>query len=487
MADPDSSGTPDQLDNVRSVQPTLSDVDHMKILPANRRIPIVNAFPITANYDRDVTVTCGLPTNMPLPNRLFTLQLSTITAILHHWKVVEDHSTFHHLFALCHKTYMAEHALEANGTRYTCRPTEYCDPTTAILHAGRVFSDAVDEEPFVEGEGDGRLRLVRLPPVLQLWHGRATWFVRTRFGVYSWSIVFADWGQTGSESTATARRPQRVHIDEEVKSIVCGDDSVFFQTLSGWLACGRNDAYQLGLGRCGYTGTPVFIPGSEGVTRCEGSTYCTFAWGRAGLLACGVNNEGQCGTGNNEVVTTLTPVAIPEDVKGRVDRVVESAGCSTFILSGTRCFACGLNRSGQLGIEPDLQFVTTPVELPFIVYDVVSPELATVFRTDSGLMVCGDNACCSLSPTQEEILVPIRLDYPGPVYRVVIHPFNIFVETVNGVWYGRGDRDASWCPRSFLNDFFCRNRDVKRWTRVKAAYGTPTSVGMTNGVMVVPR
>ncbi len=41
------------------------------------------------------------------------------------------------------------------------------------------------------------------------------------------------------------------------------------------------------------------------------------------MLACGNNLDGQCGVGSTvKKIATLTPVDLPDDVKGRVDRVM---------------------------------------------------------------------------------------------------------------------------------------------------------------------
>ncbi len=47
------------------------------------------------------------------------------------------------------------------------------------------------------------------------------------------------------------------------------------------------------------------------------------------IIEFGVNNHGECGIGStDDKITTLTPVDLPDDVKGRVDRVVCNGGSS---------------------------------------------------------------------------------------------------------------------------------------------------------------
>ncbi len=191
-------------------------------------------------------------------------------------------------------------------------------------------------------------------------------------------------------------------IDSEVLDVYQTSMQSFFRMTSGFFGCGWNKEGQLGLGHTDDITTPTPIPGSEGVTRWGGDFVTTFGFSDDGLLACGCNADGQCGIGSTERhITTLTPVDLPDDVKGRVDRVI--CGVSSFFITGRRCFGCGMNETGQLGIGSDKEAISTPTELPVPVDDII--------------------------------------DLPGPVAKVNINSYSVFVQLTHGSWIGRGVYD----------------------------------------------
>ncbi len=394
----------------------------------------------SADRDRPVTATVGIKGD--LPNRVFTLTHPTIATILYSADC-DDHRTL--LPFLCKKFFMVHNAFARDArelaTSFMCRQTRL------QIFAGRVFASG-DNEFGQCGPGPDtipRPRRVRIPPTLDAWDAAGAWFASTTQGLYAWGM---NDGRLGVGSDNVDQAPSRVPLPGPLLQLTTFRNATFVRVAGqpGWLAFGWNDTGWLGVatdGRRRRRGNCVRAPrhviGSDRVSRFMSADGMTFGWTPEALLACGDNMNGQCGVGSTEAhINTLTPVALPDDVKGRVDRVVHVS--STFFISGRRCFGCGNNVFGQLGIGRSRQCICDPriAELPFLVDDVAGGT-TTVFLTDGQLMVCGDNDSGQASPENVPALpTPIRLDPPGPVSRVVVLGPTIFLRLTDGSWVGRG-------------------------------------------------
>ncbi len=369
------------------------------------------AMSLTSDCDRPVSITVDIPT--PIPNRVFTLVLSTITAILH--RVDTDFSTKRSLFALCKKFAMAQTELDQDK-----RVIPAADGPM-ILSGGRVYPSSGPS--------------VRLPPVLDLWGHCGSWWAMTTRGLYGFGEN--EVGALGVGMPGFVEKPRRVNIGA-VLDVVGGDGSTFFRTTDGWWACGSNHWAELGLGHNRPAERPERVP-YPGVARVQTESSVTFGWtGDGTLLAAGNNNDGQTGVGRpGMLVDRLTPVALPDDVKGRVDRVVSCDG-ATFILCDDQCLACGNNLYGQLGLGLTDEKVRRPAALPFPVDDVVVNDV-TVFLSDGRLLACGDNRSRQISwSSGGTVRVPVSLDLPGPVTAVGLSVYRVRLRLTDGTWVTRG-------------------------------------------------
>ncbi len=297
-------------------------------------------------------------------------------------------------------------------------------------------------------------RLIRLPPVLQVWHYTGRWFANTTRGLYAWGWNVC--GRLGVGDDENVMQPRRVQIDGDVLDVSLLPVVSFFRTASGWFGWGANHFGQLGLGHTDEeVATPTLIPGSERVTRWAGGEVNTFGFSKNGLLACGDNDKGQCGVGSTDgKITTLTPVALPDDVKGRVDRMVYRGG-SSFFIAGRRCFAAGPNWDGQLGIGSNETTISTPAELPVPVDDILCCFSVTVIRSGDALLACGNNEYRQISADNApQFNTPTPIDLPGPVVKTIANSLNVFLQLTNGAWVGRGEYDrlsAMFLPEPIAN------------------------------------
>ncbi len=146
------------------------------------------------------------------------------------------------------------------------------------------------------------------------------------------------------------------------------------------------------------------------------------------------------------MITTLTTVTLPDDVKGRVDRVVcGMAEIGAFYICGRRCFVSGNNRTGCLGLGSEHVIVTTPIEQPFPVDDVVC-GISTIFISNGRVMACGDNLHGHIDPHGGEAVIgPIPLRLPRDATRVAADTLSVSYKGYKGrdgwrVWASTGRR-----------------------------------------------
>ncbi len=340
-----------------------------------------------------------------------------------------------------------------------------CVGTTMTLKDGTITASGSNVTGSA-GVGSGRVWVdptpLSLPPVLSIVGVAGSWWAMTAVGVFAWgSNAF---GVLGVDSPkAIIDRPMKVNIaGAVVTQISASPGLVFLRQPQGWLACGRNDFGQLGLGHTAPVSTPTYVPGSSAVERFVSGGRSTFAWTAGGLLGCGRNHGGQLGIGRfTENVPSFTPVVLPDDVKRRVDRVVTNWNTSFFLI-GKTCMSCGSNSFGQLGLNIPAKSIAAPAALPFPVDDVIIETWNTLFIVDGELMACGGNEYMQVHPGAEErIYVPEPLRVPCPVKSITMCRFALFVEAVDGTWYARGCNETSRLGVGYTDD------KITEWARVR--------------------
>ncbi len=284
-------------------------------------------------------------------------------------------------------------------------------------------------------------RALHLPKVRKVWGRGGSWFAQTDEGLYAWGDNTS--GQLGVGVASTVvRQPLLVKIKRSAHEVIPHLHGTFIRTSKGWLVSSAS--------------APVAVPTAMRVTRWYRGGDTSFAWSQSGLHAMGGNWAGQCGTGGGRVISTLTPVDLPTDAQDRVDRVA-SNGESTFIFIGRRCFACGDNTSGQLGLGLDTESVAVPTELPFEVKTVSLGKNLSLFLTAEGPRLAGDNSVLQLSPLEagaavrdtlrgrnwhkvdECLRTAALIDLPWHVNAVTAIDGAAFVRKDHGIWYARGD------------------------------------------------
>ncbi len=194
----------------------------------------------------------------------------------------------------------------------------------------------------------------------------------------------------------------------------------------GWVGCGVNDCYQLGLGHADDVVTaPTFIPGSEGVNRwvtdCNKATFA-ICDNPPRLLACGIDLDHQLGLGRGEMDVTaelLTEITLPTPAPWpptilNVHLVTFSA---TLIETSVGWFVCGANTHGELG-QGHTSPVPTPTHVPRPLKSCRFGDTRGYYLTPNGeLLACGANS-------KGELGVARPADYVTAMLRVMLWSSN---------------------------------------------------------------
>ncbi len=372
---------------------------------------------ISSSYWRKVFKTKDIAGR--LPNTVFTLPPHLIHAIVC-CADVNDASRAA-MFAICQKFFIAEREYQTNKRSFAN------GLTLITLDCGRLYAEGhnVDGQCGV-GESVERIdvpRLVRIPPVLQVWHSESSWFANTTCGLYAWGLNGGA-RLLGVSENFCVYKPHRVPIEGVVTDVYPHKRLTMVRTKAGWSATGcvcqpwstSSDTFH----------SPEPIPNSQYIERIaitNGKMAATFIWTAAGLRAGGYNYHGTCRVGStDDEVSTFTPVALPAGT-----RVFQVTGddMASYIFTDRGCFTTDSTTGGLTG----------PVDM-----DVATSGHFTVTRTDDTLMAYGDNMMCLLTSTKTgSYSAPgVPLSLPGPVTALLVDFAHIFVRLVDGTWVGRG-------------------------------------------------
>ncbi|KAG9391062.1 Alpha-tubulin suppressor [Carpediemonas membranifera] len=261
--------------------------------------------------------------------------------------------------------------------------------------------------------------------------------------------VFA-WGDNASSKLGLGLGDKVVLTPGKVKlppgtsviDIVPCARATFFRTPDGWWSVGTNWSGQLGLGHVHAVTVPEPIPGSAKIFHIVSDYNSSFAWSDNVLLACGNNDAGQLGIGTRTDIASFTPVRAPADVS-----VIHSVVCgmtSTHFMAGNVCLASGMSR-GQLGLPLNEHGFAVPTKLSQIRGEVTACATdgdSTVFLCGGKIFVAGMNFDRQFPVDLDEILDPVAIEFDWPVRRVVLGGRSLFVQRADtSEWFARGDNE----------------------------------------------
>jgi alpha-tubulin suppressor-like RCC1 family protein len=232
--------------------------------------------------------------------------------------------------------------------------------------------------------------------------GAYTMFLTEKGEVYA--CGWGGYGQLGTGDNENLLTPVKITSfppgTSPIKEISTGDDHTVFLTQTGEVyACGWGGYGQLGTGDRENHLTPVkitsFPVGTDPIKKISASGFRTVFLTQTGeVYACGLGGRGQLGTGYRE--NRLTPVKITTFPVG-TDPIKEiSAGGShtMFLTEKGEVYACGLGEDGQLGTG-DNENHLTPVKITtFPVGTDPIKEISTGYAHTMFLIETGEVYAC---------------------------------------------------------------------------------------------
>ena len=219
---------------------------------------------------------------------------------------------------------------------------------------------------------------------------------------------FNQYGQLGRNTTTNINFFQQVlgqnatNFIKSITQISAGGNHTLFLQNNGYVyACGYNNKGQLGLGNNTNYNTLQRVKGINGndfvkniITVCASYAHSLFLTESASVYVTGYNADGQLAIGNNIDYNTLQVASI-SDVK----HISAKGNHSLFLLHNGTVYACGYNQYGQLGLANNMNY-NTPQQVKGssgigYVSDVIqvsaSGATSLFLRSDKTVLCCGYN------------------------------------------------------------------------------------------------
>ncbi len=167
---------------------THSGPSATKIIGASQASPAlietVSRPVFSSDYYRKVDKTTDIAGR--LPNAVFTLPPHLVQAIFGRAEI--SAATRKALVAVCKKFFLASRQYEESKEVFVGGVDD--EVTTIALDCGHLYSEGNNHQGQcgIEMPGDKVTgpRLIRLPPVLRVWHYSGRWFANTARGLYAW-------------------------------------------------------------------------------------------------------------------------------------------------------------------------------------------------------------------------------------------------------------------------------------------------------------
>jgi hypothetical protein len=223
----------------------------------------------------------------------------------------------------------------------------------------------------------------------------------------------------------------------QILQVLSNDGSTFLLTEEGVWVCGGNYRGQLGLDihdlspsfqrLTGYLGKPFKVVSNED---------STFILTDKGVWACGDNECGRLGVGLAKVqCEQLAPVI---NFLGKPLNVIINGG-ATFLITAQELRACGNNESGQLGLGDDenrTQFeIVTGYEGRIIKIVMTANAFSTFLLTEKGIWAWGANERGQLGLGHNELAyTPLPVpNCSGKPLDILVNKNSIFILTDEGI------------------------------------------------------
>ena len=191
--------------------------------------------------------------------------------------------------------------------------------------------------------------------------------------------------------------PTQIPGLNNIKHIVAGSHSLFLKTDGTVYACGNNNTGQIGMGEDDLDTkyTPTLIPGLTDVKQItSGASFTLFLKTNGTVYACGYNQYGQLGMGPLDTTTRFIPTKIPSLIG--VKQIAAGSYHSLFLKSDGTVYGCGFNTYAQLGLgasDMNTKYEPTIISLIDNVIYVAAGSLFSMFlKSNNTVYVCGLNS-----------------------------------------------------------------------------------------------
>jgi alpha-tubulin suppressor-like RCC1 family protein len=191
--------------------------------------------------------------------------------------------------------------------------------------------------------------------------------------------------------------PTQIPGLNNIKHIVAGSHSLFLKTDGTVYACGNNNTGQIGMGEDDLDAkyTPTLIPGLTDVKQItSGASFTLFLKTNGTVYACGYNQYGQLGMGPLDTTTRFIPTKIPSLIG--VKQIAAGSYHTLFLKSDGTVYGCGFNSYAQLGLgasDMNTKYEPTIISLIDNVIYVAAGSLFSMFlKSNNTVYVCGLNS-----------------------------------------------------------------------------------------------
>lgn len=215
------------------------------------------------------------------------------------------------------------------------------------------------------------------------------------------------------------------------------------QSTKSFFAVGWNDRGQLGQGdnlpRFNFTEIPRQGPHAWGIFVPSGESFYTRSSFNGQWFACGSNDWGQLGLGDNLNRNTLTPIPLPP---GTYDELISNpTGSHVFIkASNNTWLGCGANFSGQLGLGNNTSINTFTVIPGNWKRLIAAGSSSFGLSANGGWFACGYNQFYNLGlGNNNPYSTFTRIPGGDRIVDIRANVFTVFALSADGNWYGAGN------------------------------------------------
>jgi alpha-tubulin suppressor-like RCC1 family protein len=276
--------------------------------------------------------------------------------------------------------------------------------------------------------------------------------IRTCYKKYVYCCGSNSVGQLGQNNKNYLYEPTKIdyfHTNNIIITNISNQvHTTFLDSFGNVYSCGNNNAGQLGHNNNTQLLEPklidFFYRNNIKITNISnGSLYSIFLDSTGNVYSCGLNSSGQLGHNNN--IQLLEPVRIEYFFTNKIiiTNIYSRRRDSFFIDSNSKVYGCGSNSSGLLGLG-DLVNRNTPTLIPNLnnITQIACGEIHTLFLNSTGnVYSCGYNYYGQLGHNNNGVFINIPTLIPNfnNITKIACGGSHSLFLDSNGLVYSCGD------------------------------------------------